>query len=63
MLDFDWEKIKETGNEVVDNLKIIPSDMTQNEITVPKTPNSNIVLKFLKNCFFLTWNLKRKCEI
>ena len=32
--------------------------MRQNEITVPKTPNNSIVVKFLKNCFFLTWKLR-----
>lgn len=36
---------------------ILPTDMRQNEITVPRTPNRSIVVKFLKNCFFLTWKL------
>ena len=38
---------------------ILPSDMTQNEITVPNIPNNKIVVKFLKNRFFLTWNLQK----
>jgi hypothetical protein len=40
--------------EVDGRLQSLPSDIMQNEITVPKTPNKNIVEKFLKNCFFLT---------
>lgn len=38
---------------------ILPSDMMQNEITVPNIPNNKIVKKFLKNRFFLTWNLEQ----
>jgi len=33
--------------------------MMQNEITVPNIPNNKIVEKFLKNRFFLTWNLEQ----
>jgi hypothetical protein len=40
--------------EVDERLQSLPSDIMQNEITMPKTPNKNIVEKFLKNCFFLT---------
>ena len=45
--------------EVDEWLQILPSDIRQNEITVPNTPNNTIVVKFLKNCFFLTWKLKQ----
>jgi len=37
--------------------EILPTDIRQNEITVPMTPKSSIMVKFLKNCFFLTWKL------
>jgi hypothetical protein len=37
---------------------ILPRDIREKEITVPRTPNRSIVVKFLKNCFFLTWKLK-----
>jgi len=37
--------------------EILPADIRQNEITVPMTPKSSIMVKFLKNCFFLTWKL------
>lgn len=38
----------------------IPKDMIANDISVPTAPKSMIVMKFLKNCFFFTWNLLQK---
>ena len=35
----------------------LPRDITVKEIKVPTAPNSVIVMKFRKNCFFFTWNL------
>lgn len=35
----------------------IPKEIVQKDINVPKAPNSIIVMKLRKNCFFLTWNL------
>jgi hypothetical protein len=47
----------------------IPRDITVKEIKVPTAPNSVIVMKLRKNCFFFTWNLvkektkkKENCE-
>lgn len=37
----------------------LPSDMMQNDMSVPMAPKSIIVMKLRKNCFFLTWNLRR----
>ena len=52
-------KIKfRTPKEILVSLKrrkIIQNDMMQNEIIFLHTPNSNMAVKFLNNCFFLTW--------
>jgi hypothetical protein len=37
----------------------IPRDMVKNDIIVPTAPNNVMVMKFRKNCFFLTWKLMR----
>jgi hypothetical protein len=33
--------------------------MVKNDIIVPTAPNNVMVMKFRKNCFFLTWKLMR----
>lgn len=38
-------------------LTYLPNEIIENDINVPTAPNNVMVMKFLKNCFFLTWNL------
>lgn len=43
--------------------KDLPKEIMKKEINVPTAPNSMIVIKLRKNCFFFTWNLvKKKAE-
>lgn len=38
-------------------VKRVPNEIMQKEIIVPTAPNKLMVVKFLKKCFFFTWNL------
>ena len=38
----------------------VPNDIMAKDIRVPTAPNSIMVIKLRKNCFFFTWNLKKK---
>jgi len=54
---YHWYSTKGSALKLEQKIKeILPTDIRQNETTVPMTPKSSIVVKFLKNCFFLTWN-------
>jgi hypothetical protein len=47
-------KLHKNQVEADGRLQSLPSDIMQKEMTVPNTPNKNIVVKFLKKFFFLT---------
>lgn len=40
--------------------KKLPKKIMKKDINVPTAPNSMIVMKLRKNCFFFTWNLAVK---
>jgi hypothetical protein len=52
-----WEALQRIKSTAGLEFVGVPIDMIAQHINVPTAPNSIIVMKLRKNCFFFTWNL------